>query len=300
MKQKRKSTTLFIVLLAVLLVVVLGAGFLIYMDRQTIKDYKAQVEDLEWEIDLNTAVLYVTTKYLPKGTVLEEGVNVELQENVTGLPEEFYIQAEDMGKTLVVDVEAYSPIMASMVTEEKITNDTREYEVGVAALMIDQQVNDYVDIRIMFPNGEDYIVCSKVKVKKLLLDSSIFYTNLNESEILTLASATIDAYTITGTKIYTTRYVEGNLQEEAIPNYPVRGDILSLIASDPNVLEVAQQTLNYNARTIMEAKLAALTEDQLKSVREGHGIADTSRNAALVTVQQEQSDMVTESEVLDE
>lgn len=302
MKKKKKGTSIIIALFIVLALLVGAAAYLLVEDRKVIDNYKANIEDLALEIEMNKQTVYVATDDLSKGTVIQEGVNVELQENVTALPSEFYISEFDLGKTLLVDVSAYEPIMASMVTSEIITKDTRECEIGIANLMLDQRVNDYVDIRIMFPTGEDYIVCSKLKVKKLALDDCIFYANLNENEILTLASATIDAYTITGTKIYVTRYVENNLQDEAIPNYPVRTDTLSLIASDPNILEIAQQTLNYNARLAMEAKLAGLTEEQLKSVADGHGIADTAHNKAMVATQAAEGEMTDEmeGEVVDE
>lgn len=279
--KKKKSGVKILTVILILFVIIIGVtGYLLFRSMNAEKESQAAIEALQLEIESNKQFVYVATDDLRRGTVLEEGVNVEIQENVTALPNELYLQEEDLGKTLIVDVAAYEPIMASMVTEEVLTKDTREVEIGVANLMVDQQNLDYVDIRIMFPTGEDYVVIPKVKVKKLLLEDCIFYTNLNESQILTLASATIDAFTISGTKIYTTRYVESSLQDAAIPNYPVRDDILSLIATDPNVLEVAQQTLNYSARQVMEQKLAGLSEDYLKSVVAGHGIVDTANNSA--------------------
>lgn len=296
MKKKVKGTSIIIILFVVLVAIIGVAAFLLVDNKKTIENYRNSIADMALEIEMNKQTVYVATDDLTKGTVIEEGVNVELQENVTALPSEFYISELDLGKTLLVDVSAYEPVMASMVTSEIITKDTREYEVGIANLMLDQQVNDYVDIRIMFPTGEDYIVCSKLKVKKLALEDCIFYTNLNENEILTLASATIDAYTITGTKIYLTRYVEDNLQEEAIPNYPVRSDTLSLIATDPNILEIAQQTLNYSARMAMEANLSKLTEEQLQSIADGHGIVDTAHNSAMVSQQATAGEITDETE----
>lgn len=280
MKKKKSGVKILSVILVLFVIIIGVTGYLLFRSMNAEKESQAAIEALQLEIESNKQFVYVATDDLPRGTVLEENVNVEIQENVTALPNELYLQEEDLGKTLIVDVAAYEPIMASMITDEILTKDTREVEIGVANLMVDQQNLDYVDIRIMFPTGEDYVVIPKVKVKKLLLEDCIFYTNLNESQILTLASATIDAFTISGTKIYTTRYVESSLQDAAIPNYPVRDDILSLIATDPNVLEVAQQTLNYSARQVMEQKLAGLSEDYLKSVVAGHGIVDTANNSA--------------------
>lgn len=279
--KKRKSSIKILAIILGLIVVLCGVFVaLLYQKTKDVQTAQSTIATLQSQIETNKMFVYVASEDLKKGTVLEEGVNVEVQEAVTALPSVLYLQEDDMGKTLTVDVAAYEPIMASMVTAETLTQDMREVEIGVAHLMVDQQNLDYVDIRIMFPNGEDYVVIPKVKVNNLLLENSIFYTALNESEILTLASATIDAYTISGAKIYTTRYIESNLQEESIANYPVRGDILSLIATDPNILEVAQETLNYQAREAINEKLSKLDEEFLKSVVAGHGITDSANNTA--------------------
>lgn len=149
--------------------------------------------------------------------------------------------------------------------------------------MTDQKESDCIDIRIMFPNGEDYLVLSKKTIRTLHLDESIFYITLSEEEILRLASATIDAYTISGTRIYTTRYIEPSIQDEAIPTYPVRSETIDLLNTDPNILEIAQQTLNLTARLDLEQRLTGLTPEQLAATATGHGLTDTAQASVLTS-----------------
>ncbi len=173
--------------------------------------------------------------------------------------------------------------MKNMVTKLKVTKDMRKYELSVANLMTNQSENDYVDVRIMFPNGEDYTVLSKKPVYDVNLDNYLFYTYMAEDEIMSMASATIDAYTITGTRIYTTKYIESALQSEAVPNYLVKAETLDLIASDPNITNIATETLNLRARLDLESRLSGLTEDQLKAVAEGHELVDTAKASVLTS-----------------
>ena len=70
----------------------------------------------------------------------------------------------------------------------------------------------------------------------------------------------VDAYTTTGTRLYTTRYVESNIQETATPTYPVSEVTKQLIAEDPNVVTVASETLNTSARLELESRLGLLTD----------------------------------------
>lgn len=279
--RRKNNIKIMSALLVALSVIAAAAIVLFVFALQTSGALKSQIEDLQSSIEMNTQYVYVAVDDLEKGTILTEDVNVMLQENLTGLPEDMYLQKEDLGCTLLIDVNAYSPIMASMVTNEEVKNDTREYEVGSALLMVDQQINDYVDIRILFPTGEDYIVVSKVRIKNLLLKNSIFYTNLSESEILTLSSAVIDAYTIPGTQLYVTRYIADDLQEKAVPNYPVRGETIALMSTDPNVLETAKKTLNQSARQAMEQKIAALSQGYLDLVVDGQGKTEAQNDSAV-------------------
>ncbi len=280
---KRKKNRLWIIItLFVLLFGVVGAS---YYFITTFKDEKEAAEALAAEKDLyiesNTRLIYVTTGDIKKGDILTEGENVQLEECLTALPDYVYITEEYLGNVAVVDIDAYTPVFVNMVSKEVITNDLREVEIGVARLNLNTSLNDYVDIRIRFATGSDYTVVSKKRVKAYDLKNSIFYTDLTESEILCLASATIDAYINTGTKIYLTTYEEPNIQEAAIPNYPVNETVYNLMATDPNIIEVAEETLNLQARRELASYLGMLSEDYLEAVSEGDDLKDTAHSSAM-------------------
>ena len=229
-------------------------------------------------------------KNISAGEELKDGVNIMKQEIYTGLESEYYLPDDKVGGIAVLDIKEQQPIMDDMVTPLSIEQDTREYEISVANLMTDQNNYDYVDVRIMFPTGEDYTILPKKPVNNLILENCVFCTYLNEDEILRMASATIDAYTVTGAYIYTTRYVEPNLQTEHVPNYVVRPEVIDLINSDPNILSMAKETLNLEARINLEQRLLGLSEDALRAVQEGHDIVDTARQSAQLGVDYEAED----------
>lgn len=281
MNKKGKNLKIVSVLLVLFILLFCGALALLYYGKKQLDEKDKAVADMQALIDSQKQFVYVAKTDLTAGTTLTED-NVVIQDCITALPAEMYITPDDLGKILVVPVDAWTPIMASMVTDETFEQDTRVVEVGVAHLMLDQQVNDYVDIRIMFPDGSDYVVIPKLRIKEMSLGNNLFYANMGEDQIITLASATIDAFTITGTKIYITKYVQANMQEESTPNYPVKAETLLLMQTDPNILRRAQETLNAEARAALEYRLSQLTEDELASINAGHGLTDTARNQAFV------------------
>lgn len=277
-KVKSVVTALVIVVLLLAFAVVI-----IVLGKRSLDEYKSQIGDLQGEINENKQIVYVASQDIHRGEMIDLESNVMTQEIYTGLDASSYLQDEMIGSVATVDINAYEPIMANMVSPLSITEDTREYEISVANIMVDQKEFDYVDVRIMFPNGEDYLLLTKKVVLDLRYDSCIFDTYMNEDEALRMASATIDAYTITGTRIYTTRYIEPNLQDEALPNYPVKASTLDLINSDPNITEKAAQTLNLSARLNLESRLNTLTEEQLEAVASGHNLTDTAQASVLTS-----------------
>ena len=235
-----------------------------------------------------------------KGEIIEENVNVVKQTVYTGLESYNYITEAELGSMAVVDINEGMTIMTNMVTDIPIAKDTREYEIQVCNLMVDQEENDCIDIRIMFPDGSDYLVLPKKTVKNLNLENCVFWTYLNEEEILRLASATIDAFTITGTKLYATRYVESNLQEEPVPTYLVNSSIQDMMDNtsayyDKNLMTKAITTLNALARRNLEERLNKLPEEKLAAVSDGHGIEDTAKNSVLTEMTDTES-AITETE----
>ncbi len=78
-----------------------------------------------------------------------------------------------------------------------------------------------------------------------------------------------------------TRYVAGTVQNAGTPDYLVKQETLDRLAKDPNVLTLAQNTMNLQARMSLESRLASLTEEQLKAVNDGHGLTDTAKQSVL-------------------
>ena len=169
-----------------------------------------------------------------------------------------------------------------MVAHDEASEGDRDYEVRVANMMTSQAENDLVDIRILFPNGKDYVIASKKRVQNLNLDTASFSCLMNEEEMLRMGAATIDAFTISGTYIYTVRYTEGTISEETIPTYPVRAEVIALMEEDPNVVTRAQETLNAAIRANLERSLASLSKEHVTAVTSGWDTNDNAGNQVIL------------------
>ena len=271
----RKRGRLPLVLLVLILFIVLtaaiaGSAYYIYQMKiaeiQKVSDEK--IQDLSFQLYLLNKEAYIPKEEIKYGTILTqelfEKVNIKL-ETEQGL----LLDETDMGKINTVTLPAGSVVLKSMTSESKLADDIREVEFNMFLIQSNQEDGDFVDVRITFPNGESYIVLSKKQLKALNLKENTVWLWLDESEILNISSAIIDAYIHPGSKLHVTTYVLPGLQEAAIPFYPANTDVLDLMKKDPNILQKASDTLAREARATLVNHLGMLGTTELNDVSTG-------------------------------
>ena len=133
-------------------------------------------------------------------------------------------------------------------SDEVVSDDTREQEYNMVVLPVDLMTDDYVDIRLMTPSGQDFIVVSKAKVTIPVNADGSYVTDtmkvsLREDEILSMSSAIVEAYGLLGAKLYATKYVEPGMQEPSAPTYTPNAAVTSQIDNNPNIVEKAKEEL---------------------------------------------------------
>ena len=141
------------------------------------------------------------------------------------------------GKVAKVDMKKGSIVSETLlIKQENAGEDMRICTYSEIEYSEDIKEGSYADVRISFPNGEDYIV---VRHKELLTISDEDHTLtfcLGEAELLRLSSAFVDSRQYENTKIYAIAYRD-NLQEASLITYPVNPQVYILTGWDPNVLE---------------------------------------------------------------
>ncbi len=98
--------------------------------------------------------------------------------------------------------------------EDNVTNDLRKKEFNMIALPSDLVEGDYIDIRIMFPTGEDFLVVVGKEVKQVgtNADSNTIFLELTEEELVKLSGAIIESYIADSVYLYAVKYVNNYQQ----------------------------------------------------------------------------------------
>jgi len=271
---KKRSKLPFVLLTVFLIIILVGAllGTLYYLYQAKIKELQAEsdekIQQLTFELYLLNREAYIPKDEIKLGTLLTlelfDKVNIKLETK-----QDLLLDESDMGKINTVTLPAGSTVLKSMTTESTLANDIREVEFNMFFIQTNQKPGDYVDIRITFPNGESYIVLSKKQLKDINLKENTVWVWLDETEILNINSAIIDAYIHHGSKLNATTYVLPELQEAAIPFYPANTDVLDLMKKDPNILKKAMDTLTREARAALESHLSMINSEDIADVSSG-------------------------------
>ncbi len=253
-------------MLLVLAAVVLAAeaGALTYVNNNKIDTYKSTVADLQQQITSNTRSVYVATANIKAGEQLVDGTNISADSIQSATDQSLFMTADQIGQVAQIDIDMGTPITKNMTEETVIEKDTRIVDVDSVLLASTDENNDMVDIRILFPDGTDYIVLAKQELRNV--SGSSFQLYLNEGQLLTLRSAVVDAADL-GATLYTTKYIQRNLQDAADAFYPVRSATLDIFNSntDPNISDKfyaeAEATMSARVRAALEARMAEASSD---------------------------------------
>jgi hypothetical protein len=217
--------------------------------------------------------IYVAAKDIKRGKTIEK-TDIKVTEYEEEQVPTYIVESTDqiIGKKALVDISIKTPLTKSIIYKEgKINKDLREQEFAMIYLPSKLEKEQYVDVRISFPTGQDYIIISKKKVQDISRTelTSTIWLHLNEEERLTMNSAIVDAYLNEGTKIYSITYVEPQIQEKALVNYPVSNVVLDLMKTNPDILLEAERELSLRKRKDLDNSLKALSEEDKKLVSRG-------------------------------
>lgn len=159
--------------------------------------------------------------------------------------------------------------------EIKVNSGVRLEEYNMIALPTKLEVGDYIDVRLQLPTGETFIVVSKKYVEDT--DATTVWLKMAEEEILAMNNAIVEAYTMTGSKLYANIYVEGGYQGKADVTYVPSEAVIKLINGDGNIINTARDYLNSKYTDSMQTQrndvinynLNLYEEDRLKNTEEG-------------------------------
>jgi len=157
---------------------------------------------------------------------------------------------------------------------DEVRKDTRIQEYNMVTLPSKLQNGNYIDIRLVLPSGQDFVVVSKKQV--IECDTMTIWLKMTEDEIQMMNNAIVESYVMTGSDLYATVYNEAGLQEPADVTYAMSPLVDATFIQNPNLLAEAKEAYSQrNAnmvkeyRQAIERQLSAYSEDKKTNIETG-------------------------------
>lgn len=281
-----RKRRVFIAAIILLILIIAGAGgyYVLNIYNTTVKDLHNKVSEQEEEISLLDddiayyeslmADTFCFNKEMRSGEVITKDDFETRKSTVETTPLDIFTNDVDIiGKIVKVDCTAGTIISQSIVLDDPLKANERELDVVFDEVPIAIQEGDFVDVRISFPLGQDYISMSHKKV--IGVYDNVLKLIVDQKDIYTYESMKTDASIYIATKLYAIKYVEPGVQTAAITYYPVSREIMKTMLLDENI-----DTTDYSK--ILDARL------QLESILNDSDKVEkrktvTSDKAALIT-----------------
>lgn len=260
MQRKARNSILLGIVIGLLIGGVVIA--LLFMQLMNLQKEKQATKDA-------TKQVYVFTSDIKSGDKIDSS-KVTLKSATNDVVPSDFMGIGDITENTIakIDIAKGSVLSKTIVNEasEKTTPDLREQQYNMVVLPQYLEEGNYIDIRLMLPNGQDFIVASKKRVKQISEDT--IWINMYEQETLAMSNAIVEAYKITGSKLYATTYVDAGNQENASPTYVPSADVIKLMNADPNIVNTAKKELETRYTADLRARREQEIQNQLNAYQE--------------------------------
>lgn len=207
------------------------------------------------------ASLFVLTRDVTAGEELIADMirvqRVQSSENLSVV--QSFTKEDLLGKRLKVSLTKGAVLSTDIVYEgAPVADDERWVELREIYLPQTLRENEFVDIRIAFPNGEDYLVAGRKRVYRMIRDDEgevlALQLRFSEEELLRYQAACVDTKTYEDTRLYAVQYT-GEFQPAAQVYYPVNRAVFRLLQWDPNISELFVVEEEQERRALLETEL---------------------------------------------
>lgn len=236
-------------------------GMLMY-ERQSAQQAKESLSYYEkLHEQYSYASFYVLTRDVAAGEELTADMfqvqRVQSSENLSAA--QLLTEEDLIGRRLKVSLTKGAALSTDIVYEgAPIADDERRVELRELDLPQTLRENEFLDVRIVFPNGEDYLVVGHKRVYRIIRDDAgevlALQLRLLEEELLRYQAACVDTKTYEDTRLYAVQYT-GEFQPAAEAYYPVNRAVFRLLQWDPNIVELFVVEEEQERRELLETNL---------------------------------------------
>lgn len=261
---------------ALALCIVLGAAVVAVLltSANAKKKYEKQIEELNFQVgDLQfqvdelgaTETCWQLAHDVKSGTQVKETDLIPVEVPLTMSGGYVHNLQEAVGKYYKISFDTGTTLSADMLFDFEVTKDMRYLDVVCDELPIGLEEDDYIDLRVSFTLGQDFIAMTNKRVAAIY--GNTVKLIVDNKDIYTYESIKVDKAIYKGVRLYCVEYIEGVAQGAATKYYPLRVDVLATVVQDPNIDGDLEQ-YTYADRSYLEAQLS-VDKETMESIQNG-------------------------------
>lgn len=263
-----------LIIIAFIIVIGAGVGGTLYFYKQNqnqieqnaqLVQQNAQVQSQLNAIGAMTTAYEVVTKCYSGNQIKETDlIQVSVPVSTTNT---YSITDKAMlvGKYYRIDVNPGTILSADMLmAEPEDVHYKFTRELTVTSLPVTTVKGDYVDIRMILPNGEELVVFAHKRIEDLYECTMTFYMSEEENLILNSALQEYGNYS-SYVLLYVTKYLEPGNDTDTIAFYPVQHEMENMVKFNPNIVDKTR-CINESMRDHIDKVLLIYTDDDNAAV----------------------------------
>lgn len=269
------SNGLKVTLVVVCVVLLLGVtnGLQYYLNSNKIdainEDAAAAVAEAQSALDAlgNLVDVYFISNpngVSPQQRVRQEDLQVE-RYHINTIPKNAITNINDLNLTYYrMHLSQGAVLTRDMITHEPFNNSTRQEVLRLDAYPPGMKIGDLIDVIMLYPQGEEFLVMDKVRVKDILGETIIVWANSTERYLMQgmrIDSALAGSY---GARTFARLYIDSGIQTRPTRFYVPPVNIISMMAQDPNLDSHVDMSAMLAGRAFQEQLLTF--DDTLSSI----------------------------------
>jgi hypothetical protein len=261
-----------IIILSIVCALLIGAGVAgyFYLENQHESEMNVEMAKTQALVETYGTVEEAVTVYAivndrPYGGIITEEDLTPVMTTLAASSNAVTDVEEILGMFYRINLTGGTVLTYDAIMEFPQTDDERIYDIILDYSTIGLSKNDFVDIRVQMPMGEDYIALSHKRVDDVY--GNVLKLVLNEMDIAIYNSLISDAILFNGSLIYAAKYLEPGSQGKAAEFYPISVPVLRAVLKDPNIETGLNYEIHLEKRLEMESWLAEVIDDPVLSAR---------------------------------
>lgn len=264
-KLKKVNPIVWVVVIVALVICLLTSAFLFLRTKKQLEiQSMTDTSALQGQLNSLMQTVYVAATDIKMGELITE-TNVVSQTIMSDRDPSLMMTYEDIGKIATVDIAMGAPVYKTNVSDI-MKKDLTERECNFIYLNGNIAENDYIDVRIMFPTGEDMVVVAKTPIKTPIASLNSCYLWLSETQNDLLSAAIVDA-SLNDARLYINKYVQPAVENPSVVTYQPNQKVIDLMQTNPMVITASEESLvkevslNKGAREILDNNLRDFFEE---------------------------------------